>query len=333
MKEKEINGCAKVVLLLKYLIEHNEISLKKVEHQEEVFQLLNIYHLDLQHDSKLRTVTRNMQKLMKVFNTDNEKVIQYSRIGKTYSLKTVNSALQTFVKSSDNAYLISELAKSIDVDVIKDIQDVANRDTNIFYFLNSEFEKIDDSKKTVFDNIKLSISNRTYISFTYNHITTIAFNNIMPLRILFNENNWYLLGVIEKEQIKFFRINFIDNVELMSNTFHNDTIKKFANFLPKIQNPLTLFGVNEKKAIIQASPRIALYFANNRKKFLSSQEFIQQQNDGSVLFSVKYTQPLEVLIFIKRWLPDLKIISSPNDELQIELKNNLMLSLKDYENN
>jgi len=48
------------------------------------------------------------------------------------------------------------------------------------------------------------------------------------------------------------------------------------------------------------------------KKFLSSQKFIEEKEDGSVIFTLEYTQSLEILPFIQRWLPDL-IILSPQD--------------------
>ena len=44
------------------------------------------------------------------------------------------------------------------------------------------------------------------------------------------------------------------------------------------------------------------------KKVLSSQKFIQENQDGSVLFSLEYTQPIEILPLIQKWLPDLIIL-------------------------
>jgi len=44
------------------------------------------------------------------------------------------------------------------------------------------------------------------------------------------------------------------------------------------------------------------------KKFLSSQEYQKKLEDGSVLFNVEYTQELEILPFIQKWMPDLIIV-------------------------
>ena len=55
--------------------------------------------------------------------------------------------------------------------------------------------------------------------------------------------------------------------------------------------------------MIRALPETAYYFDEGMKKFLSSQTFVEKLDDGSVIFTLSYTQPLEVLPFIQRWLP------------------------------
>jgi len=58
------------------------------------------------------------------------------------------------------------------------------------------------------------------------------------------------------------------------------------------------------------------------KRHLKSQTFIKKNSDGSVEFSLEYTQPIEVLPLIKKWLPDLKILSpqSLEDVLRQDLQ-------------
>jgi len=87
---------------------------------------------------------------------------------------------------------------------------------------------------------------------------------------------------------------------------------------------MTLFDEKKKKAILRASPKIAKYFDKSMKTFNSSQKFIQKNDDGSIDFSLEYTQPLEILPFIKKWLPDLKIVAPD------ELNEVLIADLKSY---
>ena len=62
---------------------------------------------------------------------------------------------------------------------------------------------------------------------------------------------------------------------------------------------MTLSNVNFKKATLKASPGIALYFKESMKTFFPSQQYVRTEEDGSIIFTVEYTQPMEVLPFIK----------------------------------
>ena len=56
------------------------------------------------------------------------------------------------------------------------------------------------------------------------------------------------------------------------------------------------------------------------KKFLQSQKFIEELEDGSVIFSLEYTQPLEILPFIQQWMPYMII---ENGEIKDILRTNM----------
>jgi hypothetical protein len=72
-----------------------------------------------------------------------------------------------------------------------------------------------------------------------------------------------------------------------------------------MQNAFTLYGVTPKTVTIKALPEVSQYFKEGMKKFFKSQKFIEEQKDGSVVFSLQYTQPLEILPFIQKWMPSL----------------------------
>ena len=124
------------------------------------------------------------------------------------------------------------------------------------------------------------------------------------------DGNWYLAFVDSEAKLRLGRIAFIEKVEYASkiNSFQPSSVKKYMEFLDNIQNSMTLYGVPKKIAKIKATNKVARYFEKDMKKFLSSQKFIKKLEDGSIIFSLEYTQPLEILPFIQRWLPDLIIL-------------------------
>ncbi|SFV68128.1 hypothetical protein MNB_SV-13-1633 [hydrothermal vent metagenome] len=65
------------------------------------------------------------------------------------------------------------------------------------------------------------------------------------------------------------------------------------------------------------------------KKFLPSQKFKKKLADGSVLFTLEYTQELEILPFIQKWLPDLIVVKPL--ELKEAYVEKLKASLGNYD--
>jgi predicted DNA-binding transcriptional regulator YafY len=64
------------------------------------------------------------------------------------------------------------------------------------------------------------------------------------------------------------------------------------------------------------------------KPFFPSQRYLGTLEDGSVKFTVEYTQPLEILPFVKRWAPDLKV-EGP-EELREAMARDLQEALAHY---
>jgi predicted DNA-binding transcriptional regulator YafY len=102
----------------------------------------------------------------------------------------------------------------------------------------------------------------------------------------------------------------------------SEELKKYTKFLKTFQNPMSKYAEPREIARIKASPRVAKYFDKGMKRHLNSEVFIRKNKDGSVEFTVEYTQPIEILPLIKKWLPDLKILSpqSLEDVLRADLE-------------
>jgi hypothetical protein len=143
-------------------------------------------------------------------------------------------------------------------------------------------------------------------------------DEVKPIRIVFIDNNWNLAFETKdpdngKKVFRFCRFSFIDKWDFITtdkkrNTFHVKDMHAYEIFLDTAQNGLSLYDVPIQTATIRATPAVAKYFDDGMKKFLRSQTFISQEADGSVIFTLEYTQPLEIFILIRRWLPELIIL-------------------------
>ena len=80
-----------------------------------------------------------------------------------------------------------------------------------------------------------------------------------------------------------------------------------------------------QRAILKASPKVAIYFQKGMKLFFPSQKFKEILDDGSVTFTIDFTNDLEILPFVKRWLPDLEILEPQS--LRDVLREHIKISL------
>ena len=81
-------------------------------------------------------------------------------------------------------------------------------------------------------------------------------------------------------------------------------------------------------ALLKASPKVAIYFKEGMKLFFPTQKFKKKLDDGSIIFSIDFTQDMEILPFIKKWLPDIEILEP--EDLRKTFKKQLKIALDTY---
>ncbi len=252
-----------------------------------------------------------------------------------YKLIRASNIITEFLKlKNSNTSIIFEWLKD-DCATLKELEDETKRalekisksQREIFIFKNYPLEEFNSPKyQTIFNDLKEAVKKSEYrdIEFIYDGVKN--YKDAKCIKLIFVDNNWYIAIENGDDKLEFLRISFVQSVKKTRDfSFQKSIYEKYADFLKTFQNSLTLYGVKKQKALLIASPRIAKYFEKEMKKFFNSQEFLQKKSDGSILFSLLYTQPLEILPFIKRWLPDIKIVSPKS--LQVKFQEDLKKAL------
>lgn len=221
------------------------------------------------------------------------------------------------------------ILKGFDEDQKRALQRQAKKDRDAVLFRTNPLENLMDpeteKRLRVLKNAVKSHEYKTF-QYTYNEKTEIL-EDLKCLKLIFMKNNWYLASENEEKEYRLLRVAFIDKIEYSKKTsYQKNILDRYDDFFATMQNPMSLPFVKKRTAILKAHGRIAIYFKESMKKFLESQTFIREE-DGVVVFSVEYTQPLEILPFIKEWLPDMEILE-PSD-----LKTILIEELKGYIDN
>ena len=275
---------------------------------------ISIYDADVLEEFNCSTKT--LERYLKDIETSYAHIITIKKgRPKFWKLVRVSDIFEEFVKNSYDLTNLFDLAQNFDPEIFKELEKgtlskIAKNNESVFLFKNSIMEEIKSEKtKKIFQTLKEAIRNHEYRDITYDYDEVVVHKNVKCIKLLFLGNNWYLMAVDELGKLLFRRLNFIEEVRYsVKNSFRKSEVKEYLDFLKTVQNPMTLYGVTPKKATIKATPMVAKYFEKGMKPLLSSQKFKRKLDDGSIIFTLDYTQELEILPFVQKWLPYLTIL-------------------------
>lgn len=245
-------------------------------------------------------------------------------------LKPMDLFVETFKHANDISWIFN-MAHDGDPEVFKELEQFTKKTKHIFQFHNTPFEDTATfEEKEIFKVLKRAVKNREYLKISFKGKEK-SLDNLKCLKLIFMEGNWYLAYVDEQHHFQFGRISFINKVEYATKKefFHLSSVKKQIAFLHNIQNSMTLYNVPKHTARLKAVSTAAKYFEKGMKPFLASQKFEKTLEDGSVIFTIEYTQDLEILPFVQKWLPNL-IVFEPEElkEKYCEILNLMINRLK-----
>lgn len=244
------------------------------------------------------------------FEFDNIVEVENTR-KKTYKLiKPIDLFVEAFDKSEEIGWLFN-MANDADPDIFKELENYTNENKSIYKFQNTPFEDVKTlEQKKIFQMLKRAVKNREYIKIKYQSIEK-EFDNLKCLKLIFIDNNWYVSIVDNDNRLRLVRISFIENITYASKSesYQLVSVKNELDFIDnRLQNSMSLYNTDVKTAELKALPSISRYFENDMKKFFATQQFKEKLEDGSIKFTIDYTQPMEILPFIQRWMPDIVIL-------------------------
>jgi len=183
--------------------------------------------------------------------------------------------------------------------------------------LRSNFEQIYKIKENPFeefvefeflDKLKKCIKYRKYCDIRYFSDADYFFEDIKPIKIAYIEGNWYLASISNDTAInngfKFLRISFIKEIVEKGETFYRDV--EVENFLDNFQTLFSSYKEPYVGVLIEIDSAASRFF--RQKKFLKSQQIVQERDDGSLLLRFQSNSYKEIELLVKKWLPYARII-------------------------
>ena len=248
--------------------------------------------------------------------------------------RDVSEVFRHFIESGDDLSWLLQLVYENRPSLLRDFSSesrkkltaVLKNDEGVFQFVGSPFENLDDSRlKEIFMTLRMAVKNHEYRNIEYRYKELETLKNLKCLKLLHMNNNWYLAVETEERECRFLRLAFIERIRYSKKSnYQPKTVEKYSDFFQHVQNAMTL-DAPFKTARLVASEKVALYFEPHMKPLFPSQTFKRKHEDGSIEFTVRYTQPMEVLPFIKQWQPDLRIVEP--EELREALRDDLQAAL------
>jgi len=294
-------------------------------------------------DISKRTLSRYLEDLKDMFSdvltVENKKVNTNSRKPKVYRKVQENKDLVKvlhafFDQQSDLSWILQMLHEK---DPLlyemgeKSLKRMISEESEIYLFKSHPFEILDEKHKNIFAQLKRAVKYHQYKNIEYHYDSFEKLNDVKCLKLVFTQNNWYLAIENNTNAFRLLRIKFIKAIDTsLKGTYQKAKVSHYDYHYKNIQNAMTLYDESTQTARIKASSKIAKYFKKDMKPYFPSQRFIKEEKDGSIVFTLEYTQPLEILPFIKQWLPDL-IVESPKGLQQI-LKEDIEKALKNMLN-
>ena len=186
-------------------------------------------------------------------------------------------------------------------------QNLIDKSMSVYDFKSRPFENM--TNHDVVKKLEHAIKFNKEVKIRYKSERAISHANFKPYKILFLNENFYMVGEnSSKNQFEFRRIAMIEEVEYKNKTFvpHAD----IKTFISTIQTPWANFGQSDKVVQLRINKKIRRFFIF--KKYLPSQEVTKTYDNGDILVEYTVTNYHELEELIIKWLPNIEIVSPRN---------------------
>ncbi len=175
---------------------------------------------------------------------------------------------------------------------------------SVYDFKSRPFEQIGNHE--VVKQLEHAIKFRKTIKIRYRTERTVSQTLFHPYKILFLNENFYLVGINHsKESVEYRRISMIEEATYTPKTFFIE--KEVADFFQKLQTPWAVYGKEEIVVKLRVEVPIRRFFM--KKKYLPSQEIVHTFENGDIEVHYTVTNLREIEDLVIKWLPRIHIIA------------------------
>ncbi len=261
---------------------------------------LCVTRLAQEYEVSERTIRRDFELIRELFGDFMSKEGECYRAYKKVLLQDVLSA--TDLMTLANIVNIFDITSKESL-ITEQTEALIKKSMIVYDFKSRPFENM--KNKEVVKQLEHAIKFNKEIKIVYKIERTISERVFHPYKILFLNENFYLVGEnVSKSNFEFLRISLIEEVIYTKKTFfvHKDIVE----FIKKVQTPWALFGKEETTVRLRVDRSIRRYFI--LKKYLPSQEVVAYFDNGDIEVQYRVSNFKELEELVIKWLPKIRVI-------------------------
>ena len=199
--------------------------------------------------------------------------------------------------------LVEGAGRSFSMKAERLLSKIKNQSFNPFY-AKLDMEDIGDKLQEV-QQLESAIRNKEQIGCLYHFESFSKTIDLKPLKIANYEGFWYLIALdARNDTLKKYYLKNISQIYGKKEVFETDT--KLDDLLEQSLSVWFEQGVEPYRVVLDISADIAKYF--RRKPLSKTQRTEEMHEDGSMRISVEITNDMEIIPFVKYWMPHIGVV-------------------------
>jgi len=279
----------------------------KVDTSKLIKNLLDLSHRFYDGES---LSTKEISELYDIHIRTAQRYIKYLKDANLDIKKNKNKYFVNIPLSMEN---IKEIAQKLNMTI-----PIVNKLKSSVYYSKLDIEKIDFNK---FGFLEEATKNKQKLKIIYYDFdgkkTTLT--DIKPLKIANFEGYWYLIALNYKNEYRRYHIHSMEKIKVLDETFDIDD--KILERLDKAIN--IWYDPNKKPFLVELFlDEVATRYFKRLKPFKPI--FFKEEADKTSIVTLEITNENEILYFLLRWIPHIKVISPKS------LKEKILKEVKKY---
>jgi len=257
------------------------------------------------------------KEIAEIYNINLRTAQRYPKYLKDAGIDIRKEKTKYYLKMPVGVENVIDIAKKLNLSI-----PVIDKLKTSIYYSKLDIEKVDLEK---FEKLEEAVRNKNKLEIIYEEFEEYEskLTDVKPLKIVNFEGYWYLLALNYEDEYRRYHINSMKEIKILKEEFSLD--EKFLDRVNKKAIHIWYDPFKEPYLVELYLDDVATKFFKRLKPFKPL--YFKENDDKSSIVTLEITHDMEIIPFILRWIPRVKVISPE------KLKRRVLDEVKSYLNN